>query len=314
MVSPLALSPAAITILTDNGDSDEIRSTLDPESKITLGNLSPVRLSPNPFFGINLDQMGLDGDTISMEWTNYNPSAFGNQASPPNHSGGYSSLHQINQQPQHSHQQQQPQHLPNILCLSSGDSSSNHQFQHSHSQTQLLSDVVVGNGSLSNGCDITFINVDQLNMDQLKTECILSEDQQCQSNNLHSSQQQFHHLATQNQMGHHSELRLANNTTNDLNDELDVANDEYQTIRIDDSQHQNLHSQHSNAFQYNHQCPSMLDFNPFGWITDRQITPPPSLAASVVEQHQQQPQHSGGLSSSGRCDTDEKANIISHQY
>lgn len=297
----IALSPAAITIHTDSGDAEEIRSTLDPESKITLGNLSPVRLSPNPFFGINLDQMGLDGDTISMEWTNYNPSAFVNPSSSPAHSGGYTMQH-LNQQ-QHPHQQQLP-----IVCLSSGDSGGAQQQYHpNHSQSQLLADVV-GNGNLSNGCDITFINVDQLNMEQLKTECILSDDHQlCQNS---STRQHFHHFPSH----HHHDVEIPssdhrpNNTTHDLHDGLDVPNDEYQTIRVDESQQQQLHSQQSTtAFQY-HQCSSMLDFSPFGWINDRQITPPPlSLAVSVDEEH-----HQILSISSHRNDTEEKD--LSQQY
>lgn len=66
----LDMSPtAAIT-----SDQTLIHNTLDPESKITLGNLSPGRLSPNLFLGINLDHIGCDKNSLSLEWTTFNPS------------------------------------------------------------------------------------------------------------------------------------------------------------------------------------------------------------------------------------------------
>lgn len=283
----LALSPAAITILTDTGDPEEIRSTLDPESKITMGNLSPVRLSPNPFFGINLDQMGLDSDTISMEWTNYNPSAFVTQSTSPAHSSvGYSAgVHHLGQ-PQQHHQQHQQQHQPVVCQQSTADTSigmqqqQQHHHNHTH-QSHLLSDLG------SNVCDVTFINVDQLNMEQLKTEFILSDDHPCQNIVTRQQQQQLqfqqmppaaaaHHLDSQL-----LEHRLTDGTGHE-GDALDGPDDEYQSIcSLDNSQHQmNVQQQQSSnvaaGFQYNH-CSSMLDFNHFGWITDRPITPPSML-------------------------------------
>lgn len=263
--------------------------------------------------------MGLDGDTISMEWTNYNPSAFVNQSTSPVHSAdGYSSMHHLNhQQQQHPHQQQQHQ-LPTIcLSSSSGDTTDVHHLYHTNNntQTQLLPDAI-GSGSLSNGCDITFINIDQLNMEQLKTECILSEDNH--QNCLARHQMQHlpsHHQHHQNQHHHqdgsHLEHRMMNITPNDMPDGLDVPNDEYQTIRVDDShqQEQLIHSQHSNAFQYHHHCTSsILDFHPFGWITDRSNTPPSVLETSVQVE---QVRHSSGASS-GREDADEKN--LNQQY
>lgn len=47
--------------------SFNLQHTLDPDSKITLGNLSPERLSPNMFLGINLDGMGND----RTEWATF---------------------------------------------------------------------------------------------------------------------------------------------------------------------------------------------------------------------------------------------------
>lgn len=51
-------------------DANVILHTLDPESKITLGNLSPERLSPNTFLSMNIDGVD-DRNNISIEWTNF---------------------------------------------------------------------------------------------------------------------------------------------------------------------------------------------------------------------------------------------------
>lgn len=56
-------SPTEIT----NESSFNLHHTLDPDSKITLGNLSPERLSPNMFLGINLDGIGND----RTEWATF---------------------------------------------------------------------------------------------------------------------------------------------------------------------------------------------------------------------------------------------------
>lgn len=60
------LTPAQIL----NDSNGMLQHTLDPESKITLGNLSPERLSPNIFLSMNLDGVD-DRHNISVEWTNY---------------------------------------------------------------------------------------------------------------------------------------------------------------------------------------------------------------------------------------------------
>lgn len=49
------------------------QTTLDPEGKISLGNLSPGRLSPNIFLGL-LDHPMLEKNNLALEWTNFNPS------------------------------------------------------------------------------------------------------------------------------------------------------------------------------------------------------------------------------------------------
>lgn len=53
-----------------NDSNNVMLHTLDPESKISLGNLSPERLSPNLFLSMNIDGMD-DRNNISVEWTNY---------------------------------------------------------------------------------------------------------------------------------------------------------------------------------------------------------------------------------------------------
>lgn len=53
-----------------NDSNSMLQHTLDPESKITLGNLSPERLSPNIFLSMNLDGVD-DRNNISIEWTNF---------------------------------------------------------------------------------------------------------------------------------------------------------------------------------------------------------------------------------------------------
>lgn len=243
----------------------------------------------------------------------------------------------------HLSQQQHHQHMPSV-CLSSGDAAStsvenhnyNHHHHHSHHGHSQTDDDVGGGGggNLSNGCDITFINVDQLNMEQLKTECILNED----LNSIIRQQQQFHHhqhlptstsSANHHLLGtHHHHHRSSNTPNNDLNDALDAPNDEYQPIGSVDEpssndhhhQHQQLHqhSQHitNNAFQYHHQCPSsMMDFNPFGWLIDRQITPPPSLAnTSLVNIEQTTPstRHPGGVLGRVEMAEDQDKDVSNH--
>lgn len=63
------MSPTAIL------NEQSMQHTLDPDSKITLGNLSPGRLSPNLFLGINLDSIGMDRNTLAMEWSSFTPSS-----------------------------------------------------------------------------------------------------------------------------------------------------------------------------------------------------------------------------------------------
>lgn len=48
------------------------QTTLDPEGKISLGNLSPGRLSPNIFLGL-LDNPMMEKNNLALEWTNFNP-------------------------------------------------------------------------------------------------------------------------------------------------------------------------------------------------------------------------------------------------
>lgn len=54
-----------------NDSNSVMQHTLDPESKISLGNLSPERLSPNLFLSMNIDGVDDHRNNISVEWTNY---------------------------------------------------------------------------------------------------------------------------------------------------------------------------------------------------------------------------------------------------
>lgn len=51
-----------------------LHSTLDPESKITLGHLTPERLSPNLFLSLSLDSIAERNNMDSIEWTTYTES------------------------------------------------------------------------------------------------------------------------------------------------------------------------------------------------------------------------------------------------
>lgn len=58
------------SVTLNDTTANVIQHSLDPDSKITLGHLSPERLSPNIFLSMNLD--GVDErHSINMEWANY---------------------------------------------------------------------------------------------------------------------------------------------------------------------------------------------------------------------------------------------------
>ena len=150
-------------------DQPSLQHTLDPESKITLGNLSPERLSPNLFLGINLDHISMDKNTLALEWTNFMPlSSTAPSTAESNSSPGRDT----------------PQTLrPSFL-------QSSDQSHHS-----LLLDAT----STSSFDDIKFMN----DMDSFKAECILNLNDSYHNHNQNIKEHSSGHLQ-HDQQPHHS--------------------------------------------------------------------------------------------------------------
>lgn len=139
---------------------NENTNNLDPESKITLGSLSPERLTPNLFLGINLENIGGDRNNITLEWTSF----------PSTSSESPSLFHTIPSQ----HQQQNTTVLNNSMTMSSihtmPATTSNTMLRQSltHSSMDINNTFNLENSSSSYD-EIKYINVEQfnaLNMDQ----------------------------------------------------------------------------------------------------------------------------------------------------
>ena len=130
-----------------------MQHSLDPDSKITMGHLSPGRLTPNLFLGINLENIGGDRNNITLEWSNFSSSP-----GPPQHL-------------QSSSQQLQSYATSTMPTTSASRSSMIH-------SSNLLdpSQCLNLDNSTSSYDDIKFLNVDQFNMDSFKTDCILNMD------------------------------------------------------------------------------------------------------------------------------------------
>lgn len=154
-----------------------MQNTLDPESKITLGNLSPERLTPNLFLGINLDNIG-DRNNITLEWSNYPSTSV--SAAPISHSIP-------------SHHQSNIGLLPNSMAsyattngITTSTSlmsmpmptTSNTMLRQTLNHTGLdISNNLNLENSTSSYDDIKYLNVDQFNMDSFKSDCVLNMDQ-----------------------------------------------------------------------------------------------------------------------------------------
>lgn len=135
-------------------ESNLLQHSLDPDSKITLGHLSPERLSPNIFLSMNLDNVD-ERHNINVEWSNYN------EVMPSS-----SSLHQ---------QQQQHDAMSSQLI--------SHQNQYIRTNLLNSSNIIDMNNCLnldhtgSPYDDIKFLGVDHFhNMDSFKSDCILNMD------------------------------------------------------------------------------------------------------------------------------------------
>lgn len=148
--------------VTLNDSNGIMHHTLDPESKITLGSLSPERLSPNLFLSMHLD--GIDErNNLNVEWVNYTDSI-------PSSSTTL--------------QHMQQQHEPSISSVTGGAMTTNHN-QNQYIRSTLLNPtnlIDMNNclnldSSISSYDDIKFFNVDHFNMETFKTDCILNMDQ-----------------------------------------------------------------------------------------------------------------------------------------
>lgn len=140
-----------------NDTTNILQHSLDPDSKITLGNLSPERLSPNIFLSMNLDNVD-DRHNVNVEWANYN------ELMP-------SSSHQ-----QHSHDPSITSQLISIPI--------SHQNQYIRSSMLNTTNIIDMNNCLnldqtvSPYDDIKFLGVDHFsNIDSFKSDCILNMDQ-----------------------------------------------------------------------------------------------------------------------------------------
>lgn len=147
------------SITLNDTTSNIMQHSLDPDSKITLGHLSPERLSPNIFLSMNMD--GVDErHSINVEWANY-----GEMTSTS------SQLHQ-----QYSHD---PSISTPLLAIPV-----THHNQYIDSNAMNTTNIINLNNCLnldqttSPYDDIKFLGVDHFNnMDGFKGDCILNMDQ-----------------------------------------------------------------------------------------------------------------------------------------
>lgn len=211
------MSPTA-TILNDQSS---IHHTLDPESKITLGNLSPGRLSPNLFLGINLDHIGMDKNTLSMEWANFTPST--------SSTGMISTV----------------QHHDAMMRSAVSD----------NIDIEPVNCLNLDNASTSSYDDIKFLSSEQFNMDQFKTECILNLDQAMlddppsrHQTPAHHEQMmhlnQHHHQQHQHQQHHHQhqQQQLLHKLEDDHSQQLQLHQLQQESQIIHRSQQHHHHS------------------------------------------------------------------------
>lgn len=160
------MSPTATTASTDQ---TSLQHSLDPELKITLGNLSPGRLSPNLFLGINLDHIGVDRNTLALEWSSFTPSTSG---------GGPMSQSSSNN------------------CLNLDDTAPASPFD-----------------------ECKYLNVDQFNMENFKTECILNLDQSMLDDPKRMLEHQDHEQQYQLTTHHTMDLDLQDYSLHDTSNE-----------------------------------------------------------------------------------------------
>lgn len=136
--SQTEFSPTEIT----HESSFNLQHTLDPDSKITLGNLSPERLSPNMFLGINLDGIGND----RTDWTTF--------SLPPSSSASTSMTQII---PSHTHHYQTNAEMVSNTSQMTSLASYN------------MSNCMNLDNSASSYDDIKYLNVDHFSMANFKS-------------------------------------------------------------------------------------------------------------------------------------------------
>lgn len=144
-----------------NDSNGVMQHTLDPESKISLGNLSPERLSPNLFLSMNIDGID-DRNNISVEWTNYTEST-------PTSTMAYHTNHQ---------------HELNMTSSSLTTLPAMNQNQYIRPNLLNTANIIDLNNclNLENSTlpydEIKFLGVDNFsNIESFKSDCILNMDQ-----------------------------------------------------------------------------------------------------------------------------------------
>lgn len=150
-------------------------NSLDNESKVNFGSMSPSRMSPNIFLNLNIDHMGLErGGGLSMEWSTYPPTPTLNTLPPISRSS-----------PTHNHN-----------LSTNGVSSISHSL-----------DLDTPTSTYD---EMKFLNVDQFTIDNFKAECILNLDQAIMDDkqvhmHLHHPSTQHHSHLSQHQTQHQTQ-------------------------------------------------------------------------------------------------------------
>lgn len=150
-----------------NESSFNLHHTLDPDSKITLGNLSPERLSPNMFLGINLDGIGND----RTEWATF--------TMPPSSSASATMTQMLPSQPHHyqsnadmgSGETSTSQMTSLASCSDENVSMLRSSIIHTNNLIDMSNCLNLDN-STSSYDDIKYLNVDHFSMANFKGDCI----------------------------------------------------------------------------------------------------------------------------------------------
>lgn len=155
-------------------------NSLDNESKVNFGSMSPSRMSPNIFLNLNIDHMGLErGGGLSMEWSTYPPTPA------------------LNAMPPISRPSPPSSHNLSTNCVST------------------ISHSLDLDTPTSTYDEMKFLNVDQFTIDNFKAECILNldqaimDDKQVHMHLHHHPSAQHHSHLNQHQSQHQSHDSLS---------------------------------------------------------------------------------------------------------